>query len=484
MSAPFPTRFEQPIEGAITHITQRLSGSYGIPHRAVATMLLQGDAEITAQVRETEGGRFPAIQRCIEETAERYDRPLSYVITLSRQESCFRIADETLVRQKGAEQKQFREKLATLTVHPLTGVPILLLVVYFGLYQFVGVFGAQTVVDFLEIELFEGYINPWVNNLVEQLLPWVWAQDLLAHEYGVITLGVRYAVALILPIVATFSLFFSVVEDTGYLPRLAMLLDRVFKRIGLNGRAVIPMTLGFGCDTMATVVTRTLETKRERLIATFLLALAIPCSAQLGVIIGLLSSVPGALAIWGVFLVSVFLLVGFLTAQVLPGRRPNFYMELPPLRFAKVSNVLLKSYSRVHWYFKEVFPLFILASVFIWLGNLTGLFSLVLEALRPLVNAIGLPDETARAFLFGFFRRDYGAAGLFDMHRSGLLSPRQLVVAAATLTLFVPCVAQFAITIRERGWKTAVAMGAFIFPFAFFVGYLLNQLLMMLGLWA
>ncbi len=480
----FSTKLDEPIEEAISQISEKLAGSYDIPRRAVATMLLEGDPGITEEVRRIEGERFPAIHRRIDKTAARYDRPLSYVITVNRQESCFKIADEALLRKAKVGRKPLRETLATLTTHPVAGVPILVLVVYFGLYQFVGVFGAQILVDLLEVELFEGYINPWVNNVVERFLPWVWAQDLLAHEYGVITLGVRYAVALILPIVATFSLLFSVIEDSGYLPRLAMLLDRVFKRIGLNGRAVIPMTLGFGCDTMATVVTRTLETKRERLIANFLLALAIPCSAQLGVIIGLLSPVPGALAVWGIFLMGVFLLVGFLTAQILPGRRPNFYMELPPLRVPKLSNVLQKSYTRVHWYFKEVFPLFVLASIFIWLGNLTGLFGLVLEAIRPLVNAIGLPDETARAFLFGFFRRDYGAAGLFDLQRSGLLSPRQLVVAAATLTLFVPCVAQFAITIRERGWKTAVAMGSIIFPFAFLVGFLLNQLLTALRLWA
>ncbi|GFP26308.1 ferrous iron transport protein B, partial [Candidatus Hakubella thermalkaliphila] len=118
------------------------------------------------------------------------------------------------------------------------------------------------------------------------------------HDYGIITLGIRYAVAIILPIVATFFIAFSIIEDTGYLPRLAMLIDRAFKKIGLNGRAVIPIVLGFGCDTMATMVTRTLETKRERIIASILLALAIPCSAQLGVILALLAGNTKALWIW------------------------------------------------------------------------------------------------------------------------------------------------------------------------------------------
>ena len=183
------------------------------------------------------------------------------------------------------------EKLSRWAVRPLTGVPLLFIVLYYGLYQFVGVFGAGTMVDFLEKKVFEGYFNPWITGIVKDAIPWPILRELFVGEYGVITLGLRYAVGIIMPIVATFFLFFSVLEDSGYFPRLALLVDRLFKKIGLTGRAVIPMVLGFGCDTMATMVTRTLETVRERIIAT-LLALAIPCSAQLGVIMALLSKAP------------------------------------------------------------------------------------------------------------------------------------------------------------------------------------------------
>ena len=154
-------------------------------------------------------------------------------------------------------------------------------------------------------------------------------------QYGIITLGLTYAFALILPIVTTFFIMFSLIEDSGYLPRLAMLVDRVFKFIGLSGRAVVPMVLGFGCDTMATVVTRTLETKRERVLATLLLALAIPCSAQLGVIFAILSGSTAALLIWALAVLVVFLAVGFLAARLIPGDRPSFYMEIPPLQIAQ-----------------------------------------------------------------------------------------------------------------------------------------------------
>jgi len=178
-------------------------------------------------------------------------------------------------------QNGFAEQLSAATMNPITGIPLLLVALWL-LYQFVGVLGAQTLVGFLENTVFGAAINPWINRMVEAVIPWQPLRDLIGGEYGIVTLGVRYAVALILPIVGTFFLAFSIIEDSGYLPRLAMLIDRVFKRIGLNGRAVIPMVLGFGCDTMATIVTRTLETPRERILSTLLLSLAIRVRRSLG----------------------------------------------------------------------------------------------------------------------------------------------------------------------------------------------------------
>jgi ferrous iron transport protein B len=195
--------------------------------------------------------------------------------------------------------------------------------------------------------------------------------------------------------------------------------------------------------------------------------------------LGLLSGRPGALAIWAVVVSGVFLLVGYLAAKVLPGERPAFYMELPPLRLPTLGNVVVKTYTRMEWYLREVIPMFVLASVFIWLGRLTGLFDLVISGLTPLMRWIGLPDEVAVAFLFGFFRRDYGAAGLYDLREA--MNGVQLLVAMTTMTIFLPCVAQLAVMVKERGWKTALAITAFIFPFAFLVGGLLNGLLTALG---
>lgn len=473
-------QYDPAIEEAVREIEDALEGSYSLSKRSIALLLLQGDEEIRHLVRSKEGERFARVWGVVERTQSKYNQPLGYVIGLQRQ----RIGSE-LIRQAVTYPDETRlsaaERLSRILTGPITGLPFLLAVLYFGLYKFVGVFGAGTIVDFLEDKVFNNYINPWINNVVTRYIPWPVIQELLARDYGILTLGLRYALAIILPIVGTFFLMFSIIEDSGYLPRLAMLVDRLFKAIGLNGRAVIPLTLGFGCDTMATLVSRTLETKRERVIATLLLALAIPCSAQLGVILGLLSADVKALWVWAGFISLIFLLVGYLTAKILPGDRLPFYMELPPLRLPRLGNILAKTYTRMQWYLFEVIPLFVFASVLIWIGRLTGLFDLLTRALAPVMAAIGLPKETAAAFLFGFFRRDYGAAGLYDLAKAGLLSRRQLTVASATLTLFVPCVAQFTMMMKERGTKTALAIFGFIFPFAFASGYLLNLILKAMG---
>lgn len=181
--------------------------------------------------------------------------------------------------------------------------------------------------------------------------------------------------------------------------------------------------------------------------------------------------------IWGGVVSGVFLLVGYLASKLIPGQRPSFFMEIPPLRLPRLGNILSKTYTRMQWYFVEVLPFFVLASFLIWLGDLTGVFQLIIKGLEPLMRLLDLPVEAGTIFLYGFFRRDFGAAGLYDLHTSGAIAGVALVVAAVVLTLFIPCIAQFAVMLKERGVKTALAIAGFIFPFAFFVGFLLNQVL-------
>lgn len=472
--------YSENMETAIAQIMRLLPVSLPnhISRRAWALFLLADDDEISNDVCVRDPAASIQIRAIVENLRQPHQNPLGYAMAVQQKQMTQRLLDQVLTTTD--VRSGFKEWLSRLTMHPLAGPLILWVVLYWGLYRFVGGFGAGTVVDFLEGVVFEKHLNPVLTAFFTSILPWRVLQDLFVGEYGLITLGLRYTFALIMPIVTFFFLVFAVIEDTGYLPRLAMLIDRIFKKIGLSGRAVIPMVLGLGCATMATMVTRTLPTKRERVISTLLLALAVPCSAQLGVILALMEGRPKVMLVWAVVVALVFMVVGRLSAELLPGKPASFYMEVPPLRLPKLLNVLTKTYVRVVWYLKEILPLFLAASILIWLGQITRLFDVMLQGLAKPVALIGLPSECAKIFLFGFFRRDYGAAGLYDLNKQHLLNNGQIAVACVALTLFLPCVAQLLMNIKERGWKTGVAISVITILVSFSVAFLLNVVLVRL----
>lgn len=450
---PVPFLYSPYIEECIDRLSSDITHNYKFSKRATAILLLQGDAYALKQAGclETAGILFNSIYQCLDQIGDNPD----YLISAERQ-----LIVEDIVSFVSRQRYKYRqtavEQLGRAAREPLFGIPILLFVLYFGLYKFVGRFGAGFLVDYIDKTIFSSYITPVVEAFVHAWVNSEWLQSLLIGEYGIYSLGFRYAVVIVLPIVGTFFLMFAVLEDCGYLPRLAMLVDGIFKRIGLNGRAVIPLTLGFGCGTMAVMVTRTLETKRERILSTLLLSLAIPCSAQLGVVLALLSHNLTILTIWFFYILTIFLLAGWLASLLLPGRRSPFYMELPPLRVPVLSNIIKKAYTRMLLYFTEILPIFIITSILLWLGDQFGLLEKVIISMAPIMELLGLPNQAADIFLLGFFRRDYGAAGLYDMAKQGLLTDFQLLVSAITLTLFVPCVAQFMVMIKERGLAVSI----------------------------
>jgi ferrous iron transport protein B len=220
------------------------------------------------------------------------------------------------------------------------------------------------------------------------------------------------------------------------------------------------MVLGLGCDTMATMTTRILGTPKERLIAITLLALGVPCSAQLATIMGILGgiSVMALLTLFGVVLAQM-IFVGFLAARALPGDRSEFVLELPPIRLPRLKNLTTKTLLRVRWYLGEAVPLFLVGTALLFLLDRTGILTFITTAARPVVTgALGLPVESGEVFVMGFLRRDYGAAGLFTLAKNGALSGVQSLVALTVMTLFVPCVANLLMIIRERGLLTGLAI--------------------------
>jgi ferrous iron transport protein B len=246
--------------------------------------------------------------------------------------------------------------------------------------------------------------------------------------------------------------------------------------MGLNGKAVLPMVLGLGCDTMATLTARILETRKERVIVTMLLALGVPCSAQLSVVLAMLGALsPVAALIWLGVVIGVIVLVGALAARVIPGRGSDFVLELPPLRVPRLGNIAIKTLARLEWYLKEAVPLFVLGTLILFVVDRLGWLALAERAVEPVVaGLLGLPREAAGVFLIGFLRRDFGAAGLYSLADQGRLAPEQILVAVVTITLFMPCIANFFMIVKERGWRTALAISGFVIPFALGVGALLH----------
>jgi ferrous iron transport protein B len=464
------------VERAVAQVMPLLPSSAVSP-RALALMVLADDETLSLWLRErVPGWIVVAVERVRARLRARLGEPIASVVTSARLAEARLISCEVAKRGEPAPGRQ--QTLERLATHPVWGVAILLAVLY-AAYQFVGVLGAQVLVDLFEDRLFGALVSPMAVALTDRFLPWPFAHDLLVGPYGLLTMALAYSVALVLPIVGTFFLAFGVIEDSGYLPRLAVMVNRLFKAMGLNGKAVLPMVLGLGCDTMATLTTRILETPKERLIVIVLLALGVPCSAQLSVVMAMLAGVsPAAVLVWAAVVVGVILLVGRLAARVLPGRGSDLILELPPLRLPRLGNLTAKTLARIEWYLKEAVPLFVLGTLILFAADRLDLLRSLERAAEPLLaGALGLPRETAEAFVVGFLRRDFGAAGLYRLAGEGRLDAVQVVVAVTTMTLFIPCVANFLVIVKERGWRTGLAVASFVFPFALAVGAALNALL-------
>ena len=449
-----------------------------ISRRSIAVMILSGDESLKewlAANLSCEG--IKEVERLRDECQLKMRGTLSAAINQARLDLAGRIADK-VIRYIPAEGGRLFAFLGRVSMHPVWGIPILLFIL-FGLYEFVGVFGAGTLVNLVEKTIFGEYINPMATKVVKLLLPAGLLQELLVGEYGLVTVALTYAIAIILPITTTFFIAFAILEDSGYLPRLAIMSNRIFNIMGLNGKAVLPMVLGLGCGTMAVMTSRILEARRDRIIITLLLALAIPCSAQLGVILGMLSALSFmATIIWITCILIVLFASGYLASRVIKGERTDFFLEIPPIRRPAVMNILIKTAGRVEWYLKEAVPLFILGTFILFVLHKLNLLVILEKAASPVVvNLLGLPEKTTESFILGFLRRDYGAAGLFTMAEKGLLTPVQSLVSLVTITLFIPCLANFFMIIKEMGLKIAIAMVSIVFPLAFLGGGLLNWIL-------
>ncbi len=414
--------------------------------RREALLILEGDPSISAIY-----GLDPGTER--------------EALYLERRERVNNIVSK-VIRETGGEAS-FSSRLGRLMLRPATGFPLLALTLW-AVYELIGVFLAGYIVDSTG-ELMSNYYEPAVRSLLSALVPsGSVVNTLLAGEYGVLTLTVTYLIGLLLPLVLGIFLVLAVLEDTGYLPRIATLVDRTLAGIGLNGQAVIPLILGFGCVTMAFISTRMLSTDRERRIAIFLLALCVPCSAQLAVIIAILAGQGGAyMFLYAVIIFCLLVCTGTLLSRFLPGGIDPLLIELPPLRLPKIRNVALKTWNRSYNFIKEAFPIFAAGTLFLGLLDVTGLLDGLRKLLAPVtVSWLHLPPEVADILIMGFIRKEFGAAAILNLN----MLPLQNFIILLTLSLTVPCIASTMVIFKERGWREGIMIWLTVFGLAFLLG--------------
>lgn len=434
---------------------------------------------------------------------------------------------EASVVQSGSK-RSFSNKLGKLLLHPIWGSAISFAVCYLIFYQMLGVWIAGNLVDFTEKQTMKVYYEPNIRRLAANVFPstitvgdkkfdfpqgtlkdvaaskeldqaisaktvpsdeiafnfWSYHNilsilgNVFVGEYGLATLTVTYLIGLLMPLVIGFYLGLSLLEDSGYLPRLAVLVDRMMNKIGLNGRAIIPLILGLGCVTMATITTRLLTTRREKIIATALLGVAIPCSAQLGVVSGTLARAGGGAA-WAVYLfvvIGILAITGVLLNMVLPGKSQGLMIDLPPMRLPRLNNVLRKTWKKSWNFLVDATPMFFLAGFVVTLAQMVGLLDLIIKVLQPIVvNWLNLPNDPRipTTFILGIVRRDFASFGLADV----ALTPVQAVTAMIVITLFVPCIATVGVMIKERGMKIALSIWFGSWAAAFIIGGVLARIL-------
>ncbi len=417
----------------------------------------------------------------------------------------------------------FSIKLGRWLLHPVFGTIVSMIVCYAIFYQLLGVWIAGNLVDFTEKKIMKVYYEPNVRRVAAMIFPseitvgstkfefpsgtlaaageakradaamsnaapadvtfdfWKFhsfmgaAGNIICGEYGLVTLTVTYLLGLLFPLVVGFYLGLSLLEDSGYLPRLAVLVDRLMSKLGLNGRAIIPLILGLGCVTMATITTRLLSTKREKVIATALLGIAIPCSAQLGVVSGTLARAGGfgAWVVYGTVVGTILAATGLLLNMVLPGQSGGLIIDLPPMRLPRADNVLKKTWGKSVNFLQDATPMFFLAGFAVTIAQMVGVLDVFIHVLQPItVSWLHLPNDPriATTFILGIVRRDFASFGLTEVP----LTPVQAVTAMIVITLFVPCIATVGVMIKERGMKTALTIWFGSWACAFVIGGLLS----------
>jgi ferrous iron transport protein B len=445
--------------------------------RALALFSLAGDKETSRWALQRSGlVDDKAAHDLIEEAGRSFYRPLDQIIARASDPWAEGLYAES-VYFTPVTSTPVLNRIGDLALTPIAG-SLILFILLTAIYFVAGKFAAGFLVDFLVKDFFGDMVGPHLNHVVA-MIPFPFFRDLLVGEYGLYAMALVPAFGLVLPVIVVFYLTFGFIEDSGYFSRLSILLDRLFRKIGLNGKAVLPMILGFSCVTMATISTRVLDSKRERFIAIFLLSLGIPCSAKLSLILVILAQVSFAafLVVFGVVF-ALTMATGFILNKLMPVATSHFIMEIPPIRIPSLRNVITKTYYRSLMFLREAVPLFILGALGLFFMEKIGLLTLVEDIAAPVVRGfLGLPPQFAESLILGFIRGEAGIAVLKKMVDAGVMDHLQLVVAMIVTILFIPCVTNFLLIIKEQGTKKAMAIIVSVTACAILTGGIMNYFL-------
>ena len=464
------------IENGIDAIETRLRKGF-LYKRTASLMILRKDPFIMENLRERYGElEVAGLEKEIKGITGRFRGNIIHFINDRRNRWIDDIAERVIRKQKVAP-KEFTQTLARLSRHPLFGVPILLTVKYMMFLLVVNV--ANVFSEWMSNEL-------WlpVKNAIEVILPTGFWHDLLIGDYGVLSLGLANALLTVLPILFVFFVMFNTLEDMGYIANLSVLTKRILGKVGLSGGAIMPLVLGFGCKTMATLTTKTLTSRKEKYIAIYLIAFAIPCSAQLGLNMSILGRMGlGAFAIAFMVLVFVGAVAGISLNRILKEKeeRLAFIQELPAIRIPSLKGVFKKTYYRLYWFLKESLMVFVYAALVLFAIDRLGILDGCKRLLRPIVEGfLGLPLAMVDAIILCFARHEAGAGMIINIIKKGQMDYTQCIVAVVITTIFAPCFANIMAMVKEIGSRSTVATLASISVSAIVTAGSLNWVLVTL----
>lgn len=375
------------------------------------------------------------------------------------------------------------ELISDLTVKPGTGLPIALVVMLltFIFIRFIG----EGLITYISDPLFDLYM-PYVTALSNVLYPGILHDILIGRlidgqidyiqSMGLLTTGLYVTFGMVLPYIIAFYLGLSFIEDTGYLPRLSVLVDNIFHRFGLHGYAIVSVFLGMGCNVPGALSIRILETRKMRFIAATLLSIAVPCMAQTAMIFGILGSYGIKYILMVITALAVtYIIMGLLLKRIIKGESPELFCEIPPYHRPSGRAVMKKTWMRIRSFLIEAIPFVFLGVVLVNILYITGIIDILGDILSPVVSGIwGLPQAAAGALLIGFLRKDVAVGMLVPLD----MSPQQLVIAVTILTIYFPCVATFVVLFRELGIRDLIRSTLLMIFTALIVGGVMRIILL------